>query len=239
MGCLTRYRHPYSFFTLSFMQGAIAAGSRHTAEAGARVLEEGGNAVDACIAAAFAAAVAEGPLTGPTGGGFFLGWVEGEVTLLDCLLRRAHAPPRRDRGPHGRLRRLDAELPRRRGLGRRARARRRPRGGASPLRERAVAAARRARDRARGAGSRRDRGAALPPPDPHRHPAARRRRTADLRRRRSGSRRSDFVATLERVRDAPLAGGRRADPRARRRHREATRSPSRSRSAPASTGSRS
>jgi gamma-glutamyltranspeptidase / glutathione hydrolase len=67
------------------MQGAIAAGSRPTAEAGARVLEEGGNAVDACIAAAFAAAVAEGPLTGPTGGGFFLAWVDGEATVLDCF----------------------------------------------------------------------------------------------------------------------------------------------------------
>ena len=92
IGCLTRYRHPYSFFTLSFVQGAIAAGSRHTAEAGARVLEEGGNAVDACIAAAFAAAVAEGPLTGPTGGGFFLGWVDGEVTLLDCFFAAPTSP---------------------------------------------------------------------------------------------------------------------------------------------------
>ena len=79
------------------MQGAIAAGSRPTAEAGARVLEEGGNAVDACLAAAFAASVAEGPLTGPTGGGFFLGWVDGEVTAARLLLRRAVAPPGRDR----------------------------------------------------------------------------------------------------------------------------------------------
>jgi gamma-glutamyltranspeptidase / glutathione hydrolase len=67
------------------MQGAIAAGSRPTAEAGARVLAEGGNAVDACIAAAFAAAVAEGPLTGPTGGGFLLTWVDGEASMLDCF----------------------------------------------------------------------------------------------------------------------------------------------------------
>ncbi len=74
------------------MQGAIAAGSRPTAEAGARVLEEGGNAVDACIAAAFAAAVAEGPLTGPTGGGFFLAWVAGEVTLLDCFFAAPSRP---------------------------------------------------------------------------------------------------------------------------------------------------
>jgi len=74
------------------MQGAIAAGSRPTAEAGARVLEEGGNAVDACIAAAFAAAVAEGPLTGPTGGGFFLAWVGGEVTVLDCFFAAPSRP---------------------------------------------------------------------------------------------------------------------------------------------------
>lgn len=67
------------------MQGAIAAGNRLTAEAGARVLAEGGNAVDACIAAAFAAAVVEGPLTGPAGGGFLLAWVDGAPTVLDCF----------------------------------------------------------------------------------------------------------------------------------------------------------
>jgi gamma-glutamyltranspeptidase/glutathione hydrolase len=54
------------------MRGAIAAGHRLTAEAGARVLAEGGNAVDACIAAGFASWVAESPLTGPGGGGFML-----------------------------------------------------------------------------------------------------------------------------------------------------------------------
>jgi gamma-glutamyltranspeptidase / glutathione hydrolase len=74
------------------MAGAIAAGSRPTAEAGARVLAEGGNAVDACIAAAFAAAVAEGPLTGPAGGGFLLAWVDGEPTLLDCFFASPSVP---------------------------------------------------------------------------------------------------------------------------------------------------
>src|SRR6476620_10399475 len=54
------------------MNGAIAAGHPRTAEAGARVLAEGGNAVDACVAAAFAAWVAESPLTGPGAGGFAL-----------------------------------------------------------------------------------------------------------------------------------------------------------------------
>ena len=54
------------------MRGAVAAGHPLTAEAGARVLEEGGNAVDACVAAAFASWVAESPLTGPGAGGFAL-----------------------------------------------------------------------------------------------------------------------------------------------------------------------
>src|SRR5204863_1155710 len=54
------------------MRGAIAAGHRLTAEAGAEILAEGGNAVDACLAAAFASWVAESPLTGPGAGGFLL-----------------------------------------------------------------------------------------------------------------------------------------------------------------------
>jgi gamma-glutamyltranspeptidase / glutathione hydrolase len=54
------------------MRGAVAAGHPLTAEAGASVLREGGNAVDACIAAAFVSWVAESPLTGPGAGGFML-----------------------------------------------------------------------------------------------------------------------------------------------------------------------
>src|SRR5439155_4575452 len=56
----------------SVMRGAIAAGHRLTAEAGAEILAEGGNAVDACLAAAFASWVAESPLTWPGAGGFLL-----------------------------------------------------------------------------------------------------------------------------------------------------------------------
>ena len=70
------------------MPGAIAAGHPLTAEAGARVLAEGGNAVDACIAAASVAFVTEGPLTGPAGGGFFLIHEAGRATtatVLDCF----------------------------------------------------------------------------------------------------------------------------------------------------------
>jgi gamma-glutamyltranspeptidase/glutathione hydrolase len=54
------------------MRGAVAAGHPLTAEAGAQVLADGGNAVDACIAAAFVSWVAESPLTGPGAGGFML-----------------------------------------------------------------------------------------------------------------------------------------------------------------------
>ena len=68
------------------MRGAIAAGHPLTAEAGARVLREGGNAVDALLAAAFTAFVTEGPLTGPAGGGFLLvHQPQGGTTVLDCF----------------------------------------------------------------------------------------------------------------------------------------------------------
>ena len=68
------------------MRGAIAAGHPLSADAGARVLREGGNAVDALLAAAFTAFVTEGPLTGPAGGGFALVHEpSGETTVLDCF----------------------------------------------------------------------------------------------------------------------------------------------------------
>ncbi len=68
------------------MRGAIAAGNRHTTEAGAWALAHGGNAVDAIVAAALAGFVAEGPLTGPAGGGFLLLRDAGkEPTVLDCF----------------------------------------------------------------------------------------------------------------------------------------------------------
>ncbi len=54
------------------MRGAIAAGHPVTAEVGARVLAEGGNAVDAAVAAGFASWVTDSLLTGPGGGGFML-----------------------------------------------------------------------------------------------------------------------------------------------------------------------
>jgi gamma-glutamyltranspeptidase / glutathione hydrolase len=75
------------------MRGAIAAGHPLTAEAGASVLREGGNAVDALLAAAFAAFVTEGPLTGPGGGGFALVHEpNGRTTMLDCFFEAPSVP---------------------------------------------------------------------------------------------------------------------------------------------------
>jgi gamma-glutamyltranspeptidase / glutathione hydrolase len=54
------------------MRGAVAAGHPLTAQAGARVLGAGGNAVDAAVGAALVSWVAESPLTGPGAGGFML-----------------------------------------------------------------------------------------------------------------------------------------------------------------------
>jgi gamma-glutamyltranspeptidase/glutathione hydrolase len=70
------------------MRGALAAGHPLTAGAGAEVLRAGGNAVDACIAAAAVSWVCESPLTGPAGGGFLLVHRAGEerTQLLDFFV---------------------------------------------------------------------------------------------------------------------------------------------------------
>ncbi|MEX0673929.1 MAG: gamma-glutamyltransferase, partial [Gaiellaceae bacterium] len=70
------------------MKGAIAAGHPLTAETGARVLEAGGNAVDACVAASFASWVCESPLTGPGGGGFMVVHLarDRRTRVLDCYV---------------------------------------------------------------------------------------------------------------------------------------------------------
>src|SRR4051812_16311948 len=66
------------------MRGAVAGGHPLTAEAGAQGLADGGNAVDACIAAAFVSWVAESPLTGPGAGGFMLVHrADGSTRVLD------------------------------------------------------------------------------------------------------------------------------------------------------------
>src|SRR4029079_15209597 len=69
------------------MKGMVAAGHPLTAEAGARVLREGGNAVDAAIAAMLTSWVAEPLLTGPGAGGYMMVAGAGETeTLLDFFV---------------------------------------------------------------------------------------------------------------------------------------------------------
>jgi len=68
------------------MRGAIAAGHPLTAQAGADVLAAGGNAVDACVAAAFVSWVCESMLTGPGGGCFFLVHADGETVVFDAFV---------------------------------------------------------------------------------------------------------------------------------------------------------
>src|ERR1700685_3841257 len=67
--------------------GVVAAGHPLTAQAGARVLREGGNAVDAALGAMLASFVAEPLLTGLGAGGYML--VAGrhtEPALLDFFV---------------------------------------------------------------------------------------------------------------------------------------------------------
>jgi gamma-glutamyltranspeptidase / glutathione hydrolase len=75
------------------VRGAIAAGHPCTVAAGAGVLAGGGNAVDAAVAAALAAFVAEGPLTGPAGGGFLLVAEPGGAPVLYDAFFAAPAKP--------------------------------------------------------------------------------------------------------------------------------------------------
>ena len=84
------------------MKGAVAAGHPLTAQTGAEILAEGGNAVDACIAAAFVSWVAESPLTGPGAGGFML--VHRASDHVDRLLDFFVAIPGRELPRRGRAR---------------------------------------------------------------------------------------------------------------------------------------
>jgi len=69
------------------VKGVVAAGHPLSAQAGADVLREGGNAVDAAVAAVLMSFAAESPLTGPGAGGFMLVHTpEGEDVLLDFFV---------------------------------------------------------------------------------------------------------------------------------------------------------
>jgi gamma-glutamyltranspeptidase/glutathione hydrolase len=69
-------------------RGVVAAGDVQTARAGAQLLEQGGNAVDAAIASALAAFVCELPLCSPFGGGVMLVDRPGEDTVAIDMFAR-------------------------------------------------------------------------------------------------------------------------------------------------------
>ena len=80
----------------SSTQGAVAAGHPLTAEAGAEMLRQGGNAFDAAIAATFTACVTESALTSLAGGGFLLAHTAaGENRLFDFFCQ---TPRSKERG---------------------------------------------------------------------------------------------------------------------------------------------
>ena len=88
--------------------GVVAAGHPLTAEAGASVLREGGNAVDAAIGAMLASFVTEPLLTGLGAGGYMLVSGAGrEPTLLDFFVQ---APTRAGDGSEAELRRIDVSF---------------------------------------------------------------------------------------------------------------------------------
>ena len=163
----------------------VASGHPATTAAAVEVLGAGGNAFDACVAAGFAAAVAEPTLTSLGGGGFLLArTAAGEEVLFDFFVdtpgRGAPAPTREPR-----LRRGRGALPRRRpGLPRRASARWpcpaawpascTPTGGSAGCRSTTVVAPG-SPARAERRGGERPAGlrAAAPRADPHAHPGGR------------------------------------------------------------------
>ena len=82
------------------MRGVVAAGHPLTAEVGAQVLRDGGNAVDAAVASMLMSWVAEPSLTGPGAGGYMLVACPGEdPVVLDFFMEvpagRPTAPLRR------------------------------------------------------------------------------------------------------------------------------------------------
>jgi gamma-glutamyltranspeptidase / glutathione hydrolase len=68
------------------MNGVVAAGHPLTAEAGAGVLREGGNAVDAAVCAVLASFAVESPLTGFGAGGYMMVHRDGETALIDFFV---------------------------------------------------------------------------------------------------------------------------------------------------------
>ena len=67
--------------------GAVAAGHPDTAQAAAEILQDGGNAVDAAVAAILASTISEPPLTGLGGGGIAtVRTPDGKTTSVDFFV---------------------------------------------------------------------------------------------------------------------------------------------------------
>ena len=64
--------NPPSWAGKAFRQGVVTAGNPYGAEAGAQILEQGGNAIDAAVAIAYALNVVEPQSAGIGGGGFMM-----------------------------------------------------------------------------------------------------------------------------------------------------------------------
>ena len=179
------------------VRGVVAAGHPLTAEAGAEVLREGGNAVDAAVAAVLMSFVAESPLTGPGAGGFMLVHTAGGETTCSTSSSPRRPRSRRAgagaaRADRGRLRRpmqvfnigpssCGASTARRRAWRRRSSASARCRSPSSSRR----------RPRGRRAKASRSTRCRRSSPDPRADPHARRRRRRDLRARGQARARGD------------------------------------------------
>ena len=70
------------------LRPGLAAGHPATVEAGIEILEEGGTAADAAVAASLASCVAETVMTGLLGGGhaIYLDGESGRASNLDCFV---------------------------------------------------------------------------------------------------------------------------------------------------------
>lgn len=90
------------------MRFAVAAGHPLTAEAAARALQDGGTAVDACVAGALMACVAEPVLAGFFGGGFLIAAEDGRAPqVLDFFVR---TPKRKRPAADWDLRAIEADF---------------------------------------------------------------------------------------------------------------------------------